>query len=58
MFEIKNTSNKDIKRLIIDLDTDGINTSGFKVSNKDLYELYIELNHLFKDSNTKEIKKD
>lgn len=49
IFDIKDTTIKDVKRLIVSMDTDELNTIGFKVSKIDLYQLYTLLKEMFKD---------
>ena len=46
-FEIKETNNEPVKRLIIYLDEDKTNSSGFKVGKNELYELYSLLREIF-----------
>ena len=49
MFEIKNTKDDGVKRLIITTDGDNDNTVGFKVDKKKLYELFVQLREIFNE---------
>ena len=49
MFELKDTTNEDVKRLIITTDSDNYNTVGFKVNKKELYELFVLLREIFNE---------
>jgi len=49
ILDIKDSSSPEIKRLIISMDNDNINTVGFKVNKKELYQLYTYLREMFKD---------
>ena len=49
--ELKDTSKKDVKRLVIYVQGDGVDYStGIKLNRQELYELYRKLREIFKDS--------
>jgi hypothetical protein len=49
MIEIKETSTSDIYRIIIAKENDDTETYGIKLKKKELYELYLKLQELFRE---------